>query len=1310
MAASLHVTDAKSTAVRKRIENHQFQDEEGEEYKASHFGGFTEYFRRKKIKLQNLDAELRATSQETPPIFRGVVAHVNGYTQPSLSDLHKLIVTHGGGFLQYLDGKTTVTHIIASSLTLKKRIEFRRYRIVKPAWVVESIKAGKLLPWNEFRVVDEGQGQKVLGFDNGKVVSQKNDQQTGYKDQTDGSWYTGQLMQTGEELNNLEADPSGFLSQSSPIDAPLQFGGELSLEFEVPPSGQADFSSCTAPAAPQSTKEDAPLNDVTAEVGRPTSADGDQVHKGTAQSAQGPAAIQSVKDLSPEDFPDEPEFESDTLENLEFEIAAQLGNETREEGAPSGSNPLKRSYSSDLSVPSKQIKMSAEEHNSLLLTDPHIRKSSAVNPDFIRQYYAESRLHHLSSWKAELKAQLQRMTAEQSSSQKTRQKRSPGARRYILHVDFDSFFAAVSLKSAPQYRDKPVVVAHGSGSGSEIASCNYPAREFGVKNGMWMKNALKLCPHLNVLPYDFKGYEEVSKQFYNAILETGGIVQSVSVDEALVDVTMLCLSAGGSDGTGIREGSIWREQEKAEEIARHLRDQIKDVTDCNVSVGIGANILLAKLALRKAKPAGQYLIKPEEVVDYIGELTVQDLPGVAHSIGGKVEEIGVKFVKDVRNLSKEKLVSVLGPKTGEKIWEYSRGIDRVEVGEQSVRKSVSAEVNWGIRFETQAQADEFVTSLCGELHKRLVEQKAKGKQLTMKIMRRAADAPLDPPKHLGHGKCDVFNRSAVLGVATNAQDILARESLSILRAFGFGPGELRGIGLQMTRLEPLKNNKEGEGETESSQKRLQFKAADPKRGNEQGEAVAVLNDAKTSPQPARTRKENGSDRKQSTAVGTQFAVPTQIDPSVLAELPEDIRSKLVRSQLGTTSSSSMSDRLRGTDRQSLTTFGTQFAIPAHIDPSVLAELPEYIRSKLVGSQLGTTSSSSISDRERGNDKQPPTTSGTQFAVPTQIDLSVLAELPEDIRSKLARPQLRANSTSSTSDRERIRSNSPNVPPSVLPTISQLDQETLAALPENVIQEVLAAYKEAPNRPQNQGLLPQSPRKNRQLAPTAKKHSTPTKRRTKTKLDTSLTTLTQANFVTKPTTNNDHSGAPSHEDGTTQYTDEISASFLAALPDDIRREVLAEQKRERLKRRSNLKVTRPSRAAQRSSTTTTNNNNNGGQRWIQLPPRPPKATFTTAKLSTLPELRGAISAWVSEFAEDGPYDEDVAALAKYLVKVVGGGKEMHKAVAVVRWLDWVAGEHERIKGRARQAWDGAVERVREEVQRAVRERRLGEVQF
>jgi DNA repair protein REV1 len=73
-----------SEVVRKRIASHEFNGEDGEEYEESEFGGFGDYFRRKKLKLQNLDVELRAASRDKPQIFKGIVAHVTGYTQPPL--------------------------------------------------------------------------------------------------------------------------------------------------------------------------------------------------------------------------------------------------------------------------------------------------------------------------------------------------------------------------------------------------------------------------------------------------------------------------------------------------------------------------------------------------------------------------------------------------------------------------------------------------------------------------------------------------------------------------------------------------------------------------------------------------------------------------------------------------------------------------------------------------------------------------------------------------------------------------------------------------------------------------------------------------------------------------------------------------------------------------------------------------------------------------------------------------------------------------------------------------------------------------
>ena len=831
-----------------------------------------------------------------------------------------------------------------------------------------------------------------------------------------------------------------------------------------------------------------------------------------------------------------------------------------------------------------------------------------MNPGFLKQYYEESRLHHLSSWKADLKSQLQQLAAEKISSQKTREKRPPGSRRYILHVDFDSFFAAISLKKFPHHVDKPVVVAHGGGSGSEIASCNYPARKFGIKNGMWMKHAQKMCPELKVLPYDFKAYEDASRSFYDAIMNTGGLVQSVSVDEALVDVSAQCTAAGGHGGRAVHEGSIWREQAKADEIATRLRDDIKEKTGCAVSVGMGGNILLAKVALRRAKPAGQYQIKPEQVLDFLGNLTVQELPGVAYSIGGKLEEIGVRYVKDVRELSKERMITTLGPKTGEKIWDYSRGIDRTEVGEQVIRKSVSAEVNWGIRFVTQEQAEEFVQSLCEELHKRLITEQVKGKQLTLKIMRRAADAPLDPPKHLGHGKCDTFNKSLLLGVATNEKEILTREAISILRGFGFSPGELRGLGVQMQRLEPLRGA--AENQQDSSQKRLDFNMSVTPRAKRTLPRDNTIVDDIDSPQKPK--------------------VPPP--PHLAAAFAKD---------------SSPS----GKPREPLNTLGTQFVMPTQVDPEVLQELPPDIRSKLLLKQ---------SDSKVDHPGEQSPTSISRSTTPTALQDAV-------------------------------------------PSHSQLDHETLDALPDDVRAEILAFYHRSPHKPlaqAAQAVLPQSPRKNR-TTKLPKKLITPTKKRTgllgrPSKQSTSaFSTLTQSNFVANARPSSSSSKA---EAGTPPA--DIPDDFLSALPEDIRREVLAQARRDRLQKKGGIDYTaakkrRPPAANQAPK----------GQRTLTLPPLPPKPTFTAQRFSELPELRGAMSAWFEEFKDEAPFEEDVEALVKYLGKVVGQEGDMEKAVSVVRWLMWVVDEGDEIG-----VWDDTMKRVKEGVQKAVKERGLGRVEF
>ncbi|KAL2127248.1 hypothetical protein VTI74DRAFT_11047 [Chaetomium olivicolor] len=1162
-----------SEAVRKRIASHEFTDENGAEYEASEFGGFGDYFRNKKLKLQNLDVELRAAAGDRPQIFKGIVAHVTGYTQPPLHVLHKELVQHGAGFLQYLDSKTMATHIIASAMPPKKVVDFTRYRIVKPAWVMDSIKAGKLLPWTDYRVIDDGPRQKTIRFDGGKMFSQATQQSpVGYREQTQNSFYTGQFQRSADR-------------QSQGPSTPFQ-----------PPSARN----------PASTQ------------------------------------LETIDDFDDMDVDMLTEKQPATDQNTEDTGATLTGQPRNMEVSPE--NVVNQAPDPAVDAPKQKpsVKpMTSEEHNALLLQDPKIRKSSTANPDFLKQYYSESRLHHLSIWKAELKTRLMSMAAQKAPMPKAA-KRKSGSRRYVMHVDFDSFFCAVSLnKHAPDYSGKPAVVAHSTGSGSEIASCNYPARKFGVKNGMWMKRAQELCPDLRVVPYDFPAYEEASRLFYDAILDVGGVVQSVSIDEALVDITDLVLSTAGSKGLGVSEGSIWREQEKADEIASNLRAEIKKKTDCNVSVGIGGNILLAKIALRKAKPAGQYQIRPEEVLDMLGELKVEDLPGVAYSIGGKLEEIGVKFVKDLRETSKERLTTVLGPKTGEKLWEYARGIDRTEVGEHPVRKSVSADVNWGIRFVNQEEAEEFVRNLSKELERRLLNEGVKGKNLTMKIMRRALDAPLDPAKHLGHGKCDTFTKSVAFGVATNSGEHIGREAVTILRSYKFSPGDLRGLGVQMTKLEPIRPSALPEG----GQKKLSFGTFSSATPSKRPKAEAIDDDNKT----AIPSRSSGTEVEQD---------PITVDP--LTPRKPKVHPALALARANAADSKANSP---------LNIAGTQFIIPSNADPAVLAELPQDIRSRLINQDKRTS------------------------AAPSR-------EASPAVKSRSESPAL-----------------ADDIP-------SDIDPEVFNALPEDMKAEVLASYgcrkRQAGNvgdgRGGGQTVLPQSPRKDRVIH-RPRERSTPTKRGIKSLfsrardrerqqdaearlMQTSLAPLKGARDAAAP---GGGSGAGSND---AELIGDLDPSFLAELPDDVRREVVEDHRRRRLVQRSGLSYHAPARRRGQEDAETAALPR--GQTRLKFPAKPPKAGFTQSGLTSLREIKDMLGLWHGATQEEGPHRADVEVFERYVARVVAEERDMEKARVLVKWLEWVV--EEGVEGAGKESWRQALGSVKMAVQGAMRERGLGGMDF
>ncbi|KAJ7590708.1 hypothetical protein C8J56DRAFT_540169 [Mycena floridula] len=529
------------------------------------------------------------------------------------------------------------------------------------------------------------------------------------------------------------------------------------------------------------------------------------------------------------------------------------------------------------------------------MANPEWRKANtSAAPDFIEGYYKNSRLHHLSKWKAELKNLVQeaQKRAENSAAESLEKAdvetlggismrgaefnlRSPtkgkakaipnDEQRVIMHCDFDCFFVAAGLTKRPEHRGKPIVVCHsqddqgGDSSTSEIASASYEARSFGIKNGMSLQQARQLCPTVMTIPYEFELYKRFSLKFYTILMSHADDLQAVSVDEALIDVTTTVSRLRSATATAV---------DPAKDFADSLRAQIKDATGCDVSIGISHNILLARLATRRAKPAGSFHLQPDEVPQLIAPLTITDLRGFGSSMKQKAQEkLGTIILGDLASRSKGALCDALGKATGETLFNAIRGIDHSKLESDKPRKSVSCEINYGIRFENDGEAEKFVFKMAVEVARRLDEVQMRGGSMTLKIMKRASDAPVEAPKFLGHGACDVFSKQAALagpaGRATSDEKVIGEHVWRMLKSFHFDPRDLRGIGIQIQKLEPTSGVAPGPGQAQ-----LQF-----------GRTEAHV------PVP-------GPSRVSPPAVDMALPSFSQVDMSVFNALPVEMREEL----------------------------------------------------------------------------------------------------------------------------------------------------------------------------------------------------------------------------------------------------------------------------------------------------------------------------------------------------------------------------------------------------------------------------------
>ncbi|GAV62320.1 LOW QUALITY PROTEIN: BRCT domain-containing protein/IMS domain-containing protein/IMS_C domain-containing protein [Cephalotus follicularis] len=741
----------------------------------------------KNRKLHNqFDAEasssLHCGLSSGSPIFHGVSIFVDGLTIPSSQELRGYMLKHGGHFENYFSSHC-VTHIICSNLSQSKMKNLRSFSsglpVVRPSWILDSVVANKLLNWVPYQLNQLGPNQsKMSDFfaPKGSAVSED------------------VLTHAVCQLNPETEDNS--LKGCTSKDKHLSEVG-VSMEKRMETSGEGEPDDLVSE------------NTVVTMMDEPSSGIGNcskiEVTEGSAFLRENEGNVINELQSCPQQSSAPVSSYCFGIQNMKGPSNLTLVGPSKQHHSTLGDPNFVENYfkvlemhlvkktscyivmlSLNMWVPGSISGCQYITFNSLSYIH------SFDNNSLTELWYLQSsRLHFIGTWRNRYRKRFPTSSNGFECSNSSLNNLAISQNTAILHVDMDCFFVSVVIRNHPELRDTPVAVCHSDNpkGTAEISSANYPARDYGVKAGIFVRDAKALCPHLVIFPYNFKAYEDVADQFYNILHKHCQKVQAVSCDEAFLDVTDL-------------------EGEDPELLASTIRKEIFETTGCTASAGIAGNMLMARLATRSAKPNGQCYIVPQKVNEYLCQLPIKALPGIGHVLEEKLKQRNVWTCGQLQMISKDLLQKDFGLKTGEMLWNYSRGIDNRLVGVIQESKSVGAEVNWGVRLKDFQDSQHFLLNLCKEVSLRLQGCGVQGRTFTLKIKKRRKDAK-EPTKYMGCGDCENLSHSVTVPVATDDVEKLQRITKQLFGSFYLDVKDIRGIGLQVSKLESADTYKKG---------------------------------------------------------------------------------------------------------------------------------------------------------------------------------------------------------------------------------------------------------------------------------------------------------------------------------------------------------------------------------------------------------------------------------------------------------------------------------------------------------------------
>ncbi len=212
----------------------------------------------------------------------------------------------------------------------------------------------------------------------------------------------------------------------------------------------------------------------------------------------------------------------------------------------------------------------------------------------------------------------------------------------ILHADLDAFFASVEQRDDPSLRGRPVAVG-----GGVVLAASYEAKAFGVHGAMGGVEARRRCPQLIFVPPRFHAYVDASRTVFDVFRDTTPDVEGLSIDEAFLHVGGLRHLVG-----------------PPVEVARRLREAVRERTGLTITVGVARTRFLAKVASGVAKPDGLLLVPPDGELDFLRPLPIGKLWGFGPASTRMLSRAGIDTVADMADVPEASLMNILGRAAG----------------------------------------------------------------------------------------------------------------------------------------------------------------------------------------------------------------------------------------------------------------------------------------------------------------------------------------------------------------------------------------------------------------------------------------------------------------------------------------------------------------------------------------------------------------------------------------------------------------------------------------------------------------------